>query len=49
MTEQRGYGTVQALLHGLVFSLLATQFVVGCAIDRAAELFDRDRLLDPML
>lgn len=40
MTEQQGYGTVQKLLHWVMFLLLATQFVVGYAIDRADELLD---------
>ena len=40
MTEQQGYGTVQKLLHWAMFLLLATQFLVGYAIDRADELLD---------
>lgn len=38
--EEQGYGTVAKLLHWTMFLLLATQFVVGYAIDRADELFD---------
>lgn len=40
MSEEQGYGTAQKLLHWTIFMLLAAQFVVGYAIDRADELFD---------